>query len=350
MKTDRLILISTLAAMLLLGHAAGCADDKTAADSSTPDAVADALQSDLHQQDQTPAEAALPDLTLVDGQQPDLGAVTPHQWITLQPGTFTMGSPKNEMCREPDTARETQHVVTLTHAFELSVTEVTQGQFHSLMWYNPSKFPLCGEACPVEQVSWNEAAAYCNVLSVSKGLTPCYSCKGSGPKITCAESAAHDGAKIFTCPGYRLPTEAEWEWAYRAGTTTPYYNGKNVSCLDSDAAADKIGWYKKNSGGKSHVVAQKAPNSRGLYDMPGSVWEWCHDWFQIDLGSKAAIDPWGSTQHNYRLIRGGSWFGFARNLRAARRLQKSTTYTCHGIGFRLARTVKGSATADAGAD
>ena len=282
-----------------------------------------------------------PDRSLVDFQAPDIGAVTPSKWITIKAGTFTMGSPKTEICREIGSLKETEHKVSLTRSFEISTTEVTQGQFLSLMWYNPSKHSTCGLDCPVEMVNWYEAAAYCNALSASKGLARCYDCKGTGKGVTCSEAPAYAQGKVYDCPGYRLPTDAEWEYAYRAGTTTALHNGALANCLDKDPNADKIAWHGKNSGGKSQPVAKKLPNAWGLYDMAGNVREWCHDWMINDLGPKAATDPWGhATEKYYRINRSGSWWGKPYNLRAAHRFQKPPTYRCHGMGIRCVRTVK----------
>ena len=280
-----------------------------------------------------------PDQSLVDFHAPDIGTVTQSTWVSISPGTFTMGSPKTDPCREIEGLKETEHLVTLTRSFEIPTTEVTQGQFKALMWYNPSKHQACGKDCPVEMVNWHEAAAYCNALSVQKSLSTCYTCKGSGKSVTCAEATAYSKGKVYDCPGYRLPTDAEWEYAYRAKTTTLLYNGTITQCKEKDPNADKIGWHGKNSGGKSHPVAKLAPNAWGLYDMPGNVREWSHDWLINDLGTKAVTDPWGQdTEFYYRTIRGGSWFGKTLNLRAAHRFNKPPTYRCHGIGFRCVRT------------
>jgi formylglycine-generating enzyme required for sulfatase activity len=119
-------------------------------------------------------------------------------WIPLPAGTFKMGSPSSESCRATD---ETQHQVTLTHSFEIQATEVTQGQFQSVLGYNPSYFSSCGSLCPVENVKWHEAVAYCNALSQKAALTSCYSCTGSQSSVSCNVASVYTGQKLYQCPG-----------------------------------------------------------------------------------------------------------------------------------------------------
>ena len=206
------------------------------------------------------------------------------------------------------------------------------------MGYNPSKFTSCGGTCPVETVNWHEAVAYCNALSTKAGLTACYSCSNSSTSVTCKETAATTGKGIYTCKGYRLPTEAEWEYAYRAGTTTAFYNGGITSCTGSDPNAGTIGWYISNANSTPHPVGKKTANTWGLYDMAGNDWEWCHDWYQSGLGSTAQIDPLGSGS-SARVLRGGSWPGTPFNMRAARRNQEPPTSRYNYYGFRCVRTL-----------
>ena len=263
----------------------------------------------------------------------DVGTVVPGTWVTIQAGTFQMGSPSSESCRH---SNETQHQVTLTHKFYMQTTEVTQGQFTSLMGYSPSNFGSCGGSCPVETVNWYEAVAYANALSAQKGKAACYACTGSGKSVTCSEATAYAGKKVYTCPGYRLPTEAEWEFAYRAGTSTAFYNGGITSCSGKDPNLEKIGWYGKNSNSTTHPVGKKMANAWGLYDMAGNVWEWCHDGYKSDLGATALTDPVFSGSS--RVLRGGSWGGYPSLLRAAYRGGFTPTYRDDGIGFRCSRT------------
>jgi formylglycine-generating enzyme required for sulfatase activity len=261
----------------------------------------------------------------------------PGSWVRIQDGTFTMGSHPNEPCRF---SNETQHSVTLSRVYQIMATEVTQGQFGAMMGYNPARFSGCGDACPMESVTWHEAAAYCNALSKKAGLPKCYVCNGSGAPAVCSlDTSLPD---IYSCAGFRLPTEAEWEHAYRAGTTTALYNGAiTVSCKEADPNAGEIAWYSANSGGATHPVAMKEPNAWGLYDMAGNVWEWVHDGSVTDLGPDPVIDPWGDETQTDRVIRGGSWSDDLTGLRAACRegLHHPPADTrADLLGFRCART------------
>jgi formylglycine-generating enzyme required for sulfatase activity len=259
-------------------------------------------------------------------------------WNGIPPGEFLMGSPPGEPCRERGGVKETQHVVKLTRRYEVQSKEVTQGEFNARMGYNPAARTVCGASCPVERASWSEAAAYCNALSQSAGLPLCYACTGSYQNVVCSIGPAFTEGKIYSCKGYRLPTEAEWERAYRGGTMLALYNGGIVDCT-ADAGAAEIGWYQKNSGGTIHPVGQKKVNPYGLYDMAGNVWEWCHDFYQQDLGSASVVDPWGKASESTRVLRGGSFFDPAADLRAAGRFGYNPATRNENIGFRCARTM-----------
>jgi formylglycine-generating enzyme required for sulfatase activity len=265
------------------------------------------------------------------------GTVTPSKWIPLTTGTFQMGSPANELCRDAD---EDQHEVKLTHKIEIAETEVTQKQFESLMGYNPSFHTTCGATCPVEFVSWHEAVAYCNALSRAGGRPECYSCTGSGPHAACAVAQTFAGENgIYGCPGYRLPTEAEWEHAARAGTTTAFYVGGISSCMSTDGNAGKIAWYKVNSTGLAHPVAGKTANAWGLFDMAGSVYEWVNDWYAASLGSGSVTDPAGPANGTARVFRGGAYYFNAEHARSANRLSFSPTKRFTFLGFRCVRSL-----------
>ena len=265
----------------------------------------------------------------------------PITWVPIPAGTFKMGSPASDTCRYDN---EDQHEVTLKNKFEMMDTEVTRQQFKSLMAYDPSIITSCGSNCPVHMVSWHEAAAYCDALSAKMKLTHCYSCSGTGTNAQCETAAAYAGSKLYSCPGYRLPTEAEWEYAYRAKTTTGYYNGPHDKafcsrCLRVEPTADKIGWYCANSGSKPHPVAQKQPNAWGLYDMAGNTWEWVHDHYADNLGKAATTDPVTTSPAGFRVLRGGAWFYLPWMMRASFRGRDSPSFRSLLFGFRCVRSL-----------
>ena len=209
-------------------------------------------------------------------------------------------------------AREGRRV-RLTRPFLIGMAPVTQGEYEALLGVNPSKFK--GAEHPVEQVSWNDAVRFCNALSRASGLDEAYVVDGDTVRW-----------KGLDCAGYRLPTEAEWEYACRAGTT-----GERYGELDS------IAWYSENSGKTTHPVGQKQPNAWGLYDTLGNVWEWCWDWHG-DLPKADASDPLGPSGGSDRVPRGGSWYSVADDARAAYRHYWCPGYRYDHLGFRLARS------------
>ena len=262
-------------------------------------------------------------------------------WCTIPAGCFTMGSPTTEKCREPKEllGKETQHKVSLTRKFQIMQTELDAYEFEKVMNYNPSEdSPKCGSGCPVDHLTWHEAAAYCNAVSKLQSLTQCYTCTGAKSAVVCKSAAGNEGNKIYACQGFRLPTEAEWEYAYRAGSTTAFYNGPITSC-DSDANAAAIAWYTKNSGSKLHPSKNRAPNKWGLYDMAGNLWEWCHDNFAKDLGSAHQTDPAGVTSATFKVLRGGDYqYPGPTFVRAAARRSDPATQAST-IGMRCVRTL-----------
>ncbi len=267
--------------------------------------------------------------------------------LPVAPGHFLMGSPADEPGRNAD---EVQHYVTLTRPFWLARTEVTQAQWRAVTGESPSRFGVGaggGDSHPVERVSWLDAVAYLNRLSALEGLPSCYTERAEG----------FDFAGL-DCKGYRLPTEAEWEYAARAGTTTATYAG--APRLEGQRRApglDAIAWYPGNSGLPggdiacpeptsmqhpaercgTHPVGLKRANAWGLHDMLGNVWEWTHDAYG-PLDESAAIDPIGPPTGPRRVTRGGGWFREARFCRAANRYRPKADYRIWVIGLRPARS------------
>ncbi|GHU23998.1 hypothetical protein FACS1894172_15730 [Spirochaetia bacterium] len=242
----------------------------------------------------------------------------PANFVRIPGGTFTMGSPSSEVNRDSD---EIQHRVTIT-GFSMSKYEVTQEEWSNVMGTNPSNFK--GYNLPVENVSWYDAIEYCNARSRKEGLTPAYS--RSGDSVTWNRSAN----------GYRLPTEAEWEYACRAGTTTPFSTGTNITT--NQANYDGNYPYNGNAKGsyrrQTWAVGSGTANTWGLYDMHGNVWEWCWDGYG-DYSTASQADPTGAASGALRVRRGGGWYNGARGLRSALRGNYSPTSRDNYLGFRV---------------
>jgi formylglycine-generating enzyme required for sulfatase activity len=237
--------------------------------------------------------------------------------LRIPAGAFWMGSPETEADRESD---EQRHRVTMTWPFMMCETEVTQGQWKAVMGENPSSRGYgYGDDVAVHDVSWLMAVEFLNALSRKQGLAECYSKAG--------EEWTWDRA----CEGYRLPTEAEWEYAARAGTETAYSFGNDAARLDEHA------WYSGNSNTQAHPVAKKNPNDRGLYDVHGNVWEWAWDWYESDYGSQAKTDPSGPKTGDGRVLRGGAFGNYAQVLRSANRSGYFPNYGDRSSGLRCVR-------------
>lgn len=236
--------------------------------------------------------------------------------VWIPPGTFKMGSPLSEGGKHNE---HPQHMVTISKGFWLGKMLVTQGQYQAVMGTNPSDFTTVGADAPVDTVSWDDAMEFCH-------------------KLTAQERAA---GRLPTGYAYTLPTEAQWEYACRAGTTGALY-GK----------LDEIAWYYGNSGDSTHPVGQKKPNAFGLYDMIGSVWEWCSDWYHDDYPDGNVTDPVGADSGINRVVRGGWWGLPAVYCRSAFRSDYDPSIHFDFIGFRLALAPsrKASAVAKAMAD
>ncbi|MEC7986658.1 MAG: SUMF1/EgtB/PvdO family nonheme iron enzyme, partial [Myxococcota bacterium] len=278
-------------------------------------------------------------------------------FVLIPGGSFAMGSPSGETGRKSD---ETLHNVTLTNNFYMMTTEMNQVMFETLMGYNPGSFASCGVECPVEMVSWYEAAHFANELTTyfndewGTTLDQCYSCNFNSAGVLSSCTAAV--SPVYDCNGFRLPTEAEWEYAARAESTTafdtpngggnfddPTYilNGCGSTTLDEGTSLDDMAWYCSNSASSVQVMASKEPNSWGLYDMHGNIAEWCHDWYDNKFGMStvgAATDPEGATTGSQKVIRGGYWSNPPQRTRSAARASYNPSAQFNSYGFRLVMT------------
>jgi formylglycine-generating enzyme required for sulfatase activity len=276
----------------------------------------------------------------------DPPSLTGIELVSIPAGTFTMGSPATEANRNDN---ETQHSVTLS-SFKMSKYEVTQAQWAAVMGKTIVEQQALvttlttdygrGDNYPVYFVSWYDALVFCNKLSMMEGLTPAYSISGSTdpavwgtvPTIKDKTNAATWDAVVIVAgsTGYRLPTEAQWEYACRARTTTAYNTGAVIS--------DDTGWYDGNSGRKTHEVGLKSANAWGLYDMHGNVSEWCWDWAEAgDYSSSSVTNPTGAVTGSYRIRRGMSYLNIGEDLRSACRESDLPSMRDLNIGFRLVR-------------
>ncbi len=255
----------------------------------------------------------------------------PEEFVLVQGGAFQMGSPEDEAWRSED---EVLHTVTASD-FYMSAYELTQAEYQEITGENPSSFS--GEDLPVENISWLDAVKYCNARSEREGLTPAYTVEESD--VTWDRGA----------DGYRLPTEAEWEYACRAGTTTPFNTETSISAEESNYyghypyeiednyfsqgnLATKPGEYRQTT----VPVESFSPNQWGLYNMHGNVGEWVWDYYGA-YGAEEQTDPTGAETGTLRVYRGGGWNDFAKNMRSAYRAALAEEKGSFNIGIRLVR-------------
>ncbi|MDE6726724.1 MAG: formylglycine-generating enzyme family protein, partial [Oscillospiraceae bacterium] len=313
--------VTTILAGILVLSLAGC--------SNAPDP-----QSEFSQQESTDSEQSNTSSANASDIQQEVNM--PDDFVLIKGGTFEMGSPAAEAWRSDD---ETQHIVTVSD-FYIGVYEITQAEYSEVTGQNPSNFS--GGDFPVENVSWLDAVRFCNARSEKESLTPAYTIDGN--KVTWDRSA----------DGYRLPTEAEWEYACRAGTTTPFNTENSISAEEAnyyghypyeiegnyfsqDNLTTKPGQYRQTT----VAVNSFSPNKWGLYNMHGNVGEWV--WDHYGAYQTEAPDPAGAESGTLRVYRGGGWNDFAKNMRSAYRATLAEDKGSFNIGIRLVRNaVKGS--------
>ena len=250
------------------------------------------------------------------------------QWSLVNGKTFKMGAILGASNAKP------RHEVVLSYDFQMMKTEVTQSEYKSLMQKNPSYFQDCGDDCPVEWVTWREAAAYANAYSKSQNLESCY--------VLVRDRVSWP--KGLNCKGWRLPTEAEWELAARSSKPLTVQSNIELSNDDDDIIyfagsndADDVAWYKQNSDNKTHPVCTKEPNHLGICDLSGNVAEWVYDGY-ARYTSEKKTDPLGPLRSETRIYRGGSWKDSDSNLQITKRSSREIDYQESYLGIRLVRT------------
>lgn len=247
--------------------------------------------------------------------------VTPLKMVLVQGGTFWQGS------QEAPYANNERFHKTALSTFKISSTEVTQELYQSVMGKNPSRFK--GAQRPVEMVSWYDAVRFCNALSERLGLRSAYEISGS--TVTWDRSAN----------GFRLPTEAEWEYAARGGMEGAIEDEPlRVAPYAGGTEANRVAWYETNSEKSTKPVGTKEPNQLGLYDMSGNVWEWCWDWYG-SYPTGETTDPEGASSDSWqKVLRGGSWFVSPNLLRVTYRYWNNPDFKVNSVGFRIAQNAE----------
>ena len=242
--------------------------------------------------------------------------------VLVPSGSFMMGALEHD--DKADYSEKPRHHVTLTQSISVCTYAVTQSLYESVMGCNPSRFK--GATRPVENISWCDAVLFCNQLSLKEGLEPCY-------ELPKPFSSAAEWANRITwnqsANGYRLPTEAEWEYCARGGEEHLYSGSDDM---------DEVAWYSKNSGNKTHPVGEKKANGYGLYDMTGNVWEWVWDSGFRKYGSSVTEPVYVDKSSPDCVLRGGGWYVNARRSRVSLRYRLDASYRNRYQGFRFLRT------------
>lgn len=247
----------------------------------------------------------------------------PDNMVYIEGSSFMMGSNDGESDEKP------VHQVKVS-SFLIGKYEVTQKEWAEVMGSNPSNWK--GDNLPVERVCWYDAVDYCNKRSRKEGLQPCYSISGNTAPANWSQGTI---VCDWSATGYRLPTEAEWEFAARGGNKSKGY--KYSGSIDIGSVA----WYNGNSGSKTQIVGTKQPNELGIHDMSGNVWEWCWDWYDSGYyGKSQSSDPIGAGSGSFRVLRGGCWSLIDDFCRVASRFDYDPDSSVNYGGFRVSRAIK----------
>jgi formylglycine-generating enzyme required for sulfatase activity len=259
---------------------------------------------------------------------PQVMAGVGYEYVLIAKDTFEMGCTKEQkkVCSSDERSK---HKVTLTSDFYMMKAEVSQGLYESILDDNPSSFKLCGSKCPVEQVSWYDAVYFANQLSKKEGLEPCYVIDKTDVRWP----------KGLSCKGWRLPTEAEWEYAARGNEKYKYAGSDDIQ---------EVSWYGHyleepgtSKEETTHPSCKMKSNQFGLCDMSGNVYEWVWDWYEAKYYSNSPdTDPIGPEKGAFKVDRGGSWVSGNKNSRTSDRDRSVPTLKRNNLGFRLTRTAQ----------
>ena len=299
MKKTKIYIISILSALFLYS----CGNSSVKSPTTTPTAKTTDMPT-----------------SVVSAEATTLPAYSSPQMVLVESGIFNIG----DTFADGDSDEKPVHEVRLTYDFYIGKYEVTQKEYKILMETNPSYFK--GDNLPVEQVTWFDSIKYCNALSKKEGLSVAYD-ESTGNLL---DSNGNVTTDITQVKGYRLATEAEWDYAAKGGNKSQGYKYSGSNTID------EVAWYSDNSDNKTYEVGTKKPNELGIYDMSGNVWEWCTDFYDRYV-SYSIKNPYIYKESSYRIERGGSWRSLSSYLRVPNRGSSIPSYNSIYLGFRIVK-------------